>query len=201
MMDSEDMALLALATIAQERARKVIADSKVVECWQGIGADVNLIGSLKMGLLMKHRDIDFHIYTKDFSIAESFRAMQQLAQNPNIKRIEYANLLNDEDSCLEWHAWFDAGDGGALWQLDMMHIVKGSRYDGYFEGLAERIGKKMTMEQKVTILRLKNQTPEDMKIPGIEYYMAVLRDSISDFQSFLQWRQDNPQTGIVRWHP
>ncbi len=200
-MKDEDKGLLAVATIAQERARKVIAESRVVECWQSIGAEVNLIGSLKMGLLMKHRDIDFHIYTPKFSIPESFRAMQMLAQNPRIKRIEYANLLDEEDACLEWHAWFDAGDGGALWQLDMMHIIKGSRYDGYFEGLAERISKKMTMDQKITILSLKNQTPEDMKIPGIEYYMAVMRDNVSDFAGFLQWRQDNPQTGIVQWRP
>ncbi|MBS4773226.1 MAG: phosphoglycerate mutase family protein [Proteobacteria bacterium] len=192
--------ILRLAEENQEKARLVIAGSGVIECWEEIGAEVNLIGSLKMGLLMKHRDIDFHIYTPELKLADSFRAIARLADKPRIKRIEYANLLDEEDSCLEWHAWYEDYDG-QLWQIDMMHIVKGSTYDGYFEDMAARIVAALTPELKETILRLKWQTPDDVKIPGIEYYMAVMRDNVRTYDEFIKWRQTHPQNGIVTWRP
>ena len=49
-------------------------------------------------------------------------------------------------------------------QIDMIHIRKGSRYDGYFEKVAERISSVLTDEIKRTILQLKNETPESEKI-------------------------------------
>lgn len=192
--------ILRLAEENQEKARQVIADSKVVECWKEIGAEINLIGSLKMGLLMKHRDIDFHIYTPELKISDSFRAIVRLAENPRIKRIEYANLLGEEDSCLEWHAWYEDSEAH-LWQIDMMHIVRGSLYDGYFEGLADRIAAVLTPRQKEIILRLKWQTPDDVKVSGIEYYMAVIRDNVFTYDEFVKWRQMHPQEGIVSWRP
>lgn len=66
---------------------------------------------------------------------------------------------------------------GELWQLDMIHIEKGSRYDGYFEEVARRISAALTDETREAILRLKWETPDTEKIAGIEYYMAVLRDA------------------------
>lgn len=199
-MTIETENLLNISETAQVQARKVIADSKVIDCWESIGAKVNLVGSLSMGLLMTHRDIDFHIYTPKLDIAQSFRAIQKLAQNPRIKRVEYTNMLDEEDCCLEWHAWFEA-QTGELWQLDMMHIVKGSFYDGYFERVASRIVEVMTPEQKLTILRLKYQTPAEIKIPGIEYYLAVIRDGVADFQELQEWRRSKRPEGIIDWCP
>lgn len=194
------MDILKLANENQVKARKVIADSKVIEAWQSIGAEINQVGSMAMGLLMKHRDIDFHIYTNKLNIAESFVAMSRLSENPRIKRVSYDNLLDAEDCCLEWHAWYE-DDEKNLWQLDMMHIVRGSEFDGYFEHIAERIKEVITPEQKETVLRLKYQTPEDMKIAGIEYYKAVLRDSVQTFEEFMTWREKNPLQGIEKWVP
>ena len=79
---------------------------------------------LEYGTLMKHKDIDFHIYTSPFRISDSFLAMARLAENPLIKRIEYGNSLDTEEQCVEWHAWFQDPDN-ELWQIDMIHIVKG----------------------------------------------------------------------------
>ena len=71
--------------------------------------------------------------------------MARLAENPLIKRIEYGNSLDTEEQCVEWHAWFQDPDN-ELWQIDMIHIVKGSRYDGYFEKMAERITAVLTRD-------------------------------------------------------
>ena len=64
------------------------------------------------------------------NIADSFAAMTRIAANPRIRRIEYGNLLDAPDQCLEWHAWYaDADD--RLWQIDAIHMARGSAWEGY----------------------------------------------------------------------
>ena len=62
-----------------------------------------------------------------------------------------------------------------LWQIDMIHIVKGSRYDGYFEKMAERITAVLTDETRQAILKLKYETPDTVKIMGVEYYQQSFK--------------------------
>ena len=157
------------------------------------------VGSLRTGLLMKHRDIDFHIYSSPFRLSDSFAAMAALVADPAVKRFEGANLLHTPEACVEWHLWYD--DGGEEWQVDMIHLVKGSRYDGYFERVAERIEAVITPRQRETVLRLKYETPDDEKIMGIEYYLAVIRDGIADYPAFVQWRKQQPADRIIEWIP
>ncbi len=126
--------------------------------------------------------------------------MAQLAENPNIVKIEYVNLLQEADTCLEWHAWY-RDERNLLWQLDMIHMPAGSPYDGYFEKIAERIAAVITPEQRTAILQLKFETPDELKIAGIEYYLAVIRDGIRNYADFDRWRQQNPLNGIVEWMP
>jgi len=192
--------ILAIAEQNQQRAREIINDTGIIECWQCVDATVNLIGSLKTGLLMKHRDIDFHIYTPIMKIADSFKAVAMLAENPRIKNITFTNLLDTEEECLEWHAWYRDTDN-QLWQIDMIHIVKGSRYDGYFEKVTERISSVLTAETREAILKLKYETPDEEKIMGIEYYIAVIRDDIRTYTDFARWRKEIPQSDILEWMP
>ena len=189
---------LKLAQENQKKAFEIIEKTKVLECWQSIGAEINLIGSLKMGLLCKHLDIDFHIYTPTLEVAQSFAAIAKLANNPKIIHIEYRNLLEEEDQYLEWHALYQDEQ---LWQIDMIHIVQGSKYAGYCERVAQRILAVMSEAQKEQILRLKFETPDNLKIAGIEYYQAVLQEGITDFKEFMQWRKNRPQGAIIEWIP
>ena len=182
------------------RAEEVIRDSRLAEIWRSVGAEVRQVGSLRSGLLMKHRDIDFHIYSSPLRLADSFTAMARLAENSRIRSITFNNLLDAPDQCLEWHAWYaDADD--RLWQIDMIHMPKGSAYDGYFERVADRIAAVLTDRTRETILRLKYETPEAEKIMGIEYYQAVLRDGVGTYAEFEAWRAANPVTGILEWMP
>ena len=189
---------LHLAQANQQKAFDIIEQCQIRQAWQSIGAQINLIGSLKMGLLVKHRDIDFHIYTPVLDVAQSFAAMAQIAKNPKIVHIEYRNLLNEEDSCLEWHAWYQDEEE---WQIDMIHIVQGSKYAGYFEKQAERILAVMSEQQRETILRLKFETPNEIKIAGIEIYQAVIESGITTFDELQQWRANRAQNGIIEWIP
>ena len=182
------------------RAEEVIRDSRLAEIWRSVGAEVRQVGSLRSGLLMKHRDIDFHIYSSPLRLADSFAAMARLAENNRIRSITFNNLLDAPDQCLEWHAWYaDADD--QLWQIDMIHMPKGSAYDGYFERVADRIAAVLTDRTRETILRLKYETPEAEKIMGIEYYQAVLRDGVGTYAEFEAWRAAHPVTGILEWIP
>ena len=169
--------ILEIAAANQQRAREVIRDTGLEAAWRAAGAEPNLVGSLRTGLLMKHRDIDFHIYSPSLNIADSFAAMTRIAANPRIRRIEYGNLLDAPDQCLEWHAWYaDADD--RLWQIDMIHMARGSAWEGYFERVADRIGAVLTDETRRAILQIKYDTPDEAKNMGIEYYQAVLRDGV-----------------------
>ena len=60
----------------------------------------------------------------------------------------------------------------------MIHMPCGSAWDGYFERVADRIAAVLTDETHRAILQIKYDTPETVKIMGIEYYQAVLRDGV-----------------------
>ena len=194
------MNILELAKRNQQKAWEIIEDTRIVRIWEGIGAKVNLVGSLRTGLLMKHRDIDFHIYTSPLDLSASFRAMAELAENTSVKKIEYTNLLHTAEACIEWHAWYQDMEG-ELWQMDMIHIQEGSRYDGYFERVAERIYAVLTDEMRLAILKLKYETPDTEKIMGVEYYQAVIQDGVRSYPEFEEWRRLHPAVGVVEWMP
>jgi len=194
------MNILELAKRNQQKAWEIIEDTRIVRIWEGIGAKVNLVGSLRTGLLMKHRDIDFHIYTSPLDLSASFRVMAELAENMSIKKIEYTNLLHTAEACIEWHAWYQDMEG-ELWQMDMIHIQEGSRYDGYFERVAERISAVLTDEMRLAILKLKYETPDTEKIMGVEYYQAVIQDGVRSYPEFEEWRRLHPAVGVVEWVP
>ncbi|MBE6357120.1 MAG: phosphoglycerate mutase family protein [Lentisphaerae bacterium] len=182
-----------------EKALQVIEKSNVRQVWESIGAEVHQVGSMAMGLLMKHRDIDFHIYTDELNVSESFKVIQKLCANPSVTRMEYRNLADTAEACLEFHIWFMLEN--EEWQLDMIQILKGSQFDGYFENVAARINAVLTPETRRTILELKYLTPDDEHIMGIEYYQAVIEDNVKTYPEFLQWRSKHPATGIVTWCP
>lgn len=193
--------ILRLAAENRQRALRLIEELQLFEAWRSAGAAPHLVGSLRSGLLMKHLDIDLHVYSPaPLRIEESFSAVARIARHPGIREIEYANRLDAEDNCLEWHVQY-ADERGALWQIDMIHFPEGSPWEGHFERVADRIAAALTDETRHAILQLKYETPDTEKVPGIAYYMAVLRDGVRTFPEFSAWRRAHPLTGIVAWMP
>jgi hypothetical protein len=192
--------ILTLAENNTKRAWEIIDDVKIFQAWESIGATINLVGSLSMGLMMKHKDIDFHVYSDSLDVSESFRAMAALAAHPSITQVHYNNLADTSEVCLEWHAWYRDKDN-ELWQLDIIHILRGSTYDGFFEKMAARVKEVITEQQKETILRLKYETPETEKIIGVEYYQAVIRDNVQTFEELLEWKSKRDSNAIIEWIP
>jgi hypothetical protein len=196
-MNKDDIELLSRHNL--EQALLVIEKSGIRQAWEAIGAVVNQVGSTAMGLLMKHRDIDFHIYTDKLDFSESFEVIRKICAAPAVTRMEYRNLADTEEKCLEFHVWFSLDD--EEWQIDMIQILKGSLFDGYFERVAKRIKEVLTPETRRAILELKYHTPDDEHIMGIEYYQAVIADGIRSYPEFIQWRKTHPANGIVKWCP
>lgn len=192
--------ILQIAKQMQDEAWAVIHEIDVINHWSSIGATVNLVGSLKTGLLIHNYDIDFHIYTNPFKLADSFLAMSMLAENKRIKTVNYSNLIEEEDRCVEWHAFYE-DRRGKNWQIDMIHILNDSPYVGYFENVAERISNVLTQETREAILKIKYELPNDKKVTSIKIYQAVIEGGVRDMEAFWRWEEENQNTGIITWMP
>lgn len=196
-MDQKEVLELAYAN--QRLAQKVLNESGIVEILESNGCRVNLIGSLRMGLLASHRDIDLHFYSKNITEESSFAIVAQIAKIPGITEIKCINGLHTEEHCMAWHIFYSYGN--EIWQFDLIHIEEGTEYDGYFERMADRIVEVMTPIQKEIILRLKFETPADRNYHGVEYYEAVISDGIEDMTEFEKWVIEHRKKPMYFWIP
>lgn len=175
-----------LALQNQQRAYGILEELKLTELWENGGCKVHLVGSLAMGLLVKHLDIDLHVYSSGMTEESSFAMVAQLAKHPSIGEIRCVNGLHTDEHCISWHIQYQDTDG-RLWQIDIIHIEAGTRYDGYFETMAQRINAILTTEQRDTILRLKYETPDSEEIHGVEYYQAVIEGNVRTLEELRDW--------------
>ena len=150
---------------------------------------------------MKNKDIDFHVYTPELNIEKSFLAVSKISSNIKIEKVTYNNLIDTDEHCIEWHLFYKENDKdyNEIWQIDIIHILEGSYYDGYFEKVADEIINMLTEEKRNIILQLKYKTPDDIKIMGIEYYKAVLQYNVTNFEDFIKWRDEQLFNGIIEF--
>jgi len=184
-----------------EKAFKIIRELQIEEIWKKFNSTCNLIGSVKTGLLMSHLDIDFHVYSDDFSIEKSFGAISQISQNRKIKEVLYKNLLEAEDMCLEWHLSYEETPG-RVWTIDIIHIKNESPYAGVIERITEKINSVLTEKLRQTILKIKWESERQKeKFFGIDIYQAVIDEQIESFEDFKIWKQNKKDVGISLWEP
>ncbi len=188
------------ARINQERAYGVLRELDLVNFWERWGCRVNVIGSLAMGLLVKHLDIDLHVYSRELTEEKSFAIVGELAKNPRIKELKCINGLFTEERCVAWHLQYEDSQKD-IWQIDIIHIEEGTAYDGFFERMAERIKTRLTPEQRDAILRLKYETPADEVIHGVEYYRAVIEDGVESVEDMRRWVKANRKAEGIYWMP
>lgn len=191
--------ILEFSIVNQARARMVLRESGITEIWMKHGCRVNLVGSLRMGLLVKHRDIDLHVYSKCITEESSFSIAAFMAKLSGVTEIRCINGLHTDERCMAWHVLYNYE--GEIWQFDLIHIEEGSRYDGYFERMADRISEVMTPQQKEVILRLKYETPSDKDFHGVEYYEAVIADGIENMSDFEEWVSKHRLKPMYYWIP
>ena len=117
-----------------------------------------------------------------------------------IPEIQFKNLIQTEEECIEWHAIYEDEDMNT-WKFDMIHIRKGSKYDGVVEKVTVAITNQLTPEIKNTILQIKFDVPDGIQIPGIEIYHAVFVGGVRSYKELEQWRKTNPLTNSLDWLP
>lgn len=83
----------------------------------------------------------------------------------------------------------------------MIHIRRGSKYDGTVEKVADAIVSQLTPDIRQTILRIKNDIPDNIQIPGIEIYHAVFTGGVRSYAELQTWRGNNPLTDSLSWMP
>lgn len=194
------MDIIKLAEQTQLIALKILEETRIIQEWESIGATVNIVGSIRSGLMMKSKDIDLHIYSDILDIEESFSIMQKLSKRLSFKEILYKNQIHTDEECIEWHAWYEDNQLN-LWKFDMIHIRKGSKYDGFVERVTDAIIEKLTPEIREVILNIKFDIPETIIIPSIEIYYAVFSGKVKNYIEFEQWRRDNPMINSLDWQP
>lgn len=197
-MDQKGINDLALAN--QKKAHEVLKVSGIADIWRNAGCRINLIGSLKMGLLVSHRDIDLHVYSKNITEESSFAIASQCLKLPNVTEIKCINGLHTDEHCMAWHVYYKSLEN-EIWQFDIIHIEEGTEYDGYFERMADRIMEVMTPEQRDTILRLKYEAPVDADFHGVEYYEAVIADGVRTMPDFKNWVAEHRRKPFYYWIP
>ena len=184
----------------RRRAAEVLRDSKVLEAWESIGGLVRGVGSFRSGLMMKHRDIDLHVYTDTLDVSRSLAALGPVIASGKTIGLTYINGANSDEHCLEWHLRLLDEDGNE-WKIDMIQILAGTKYDGAMEDVADAVAEAATPEERKRILALKNACPDELKICGIEYCKAVIADHVTDWAEFMAWRKDNPPETLMDWRP
>lgn len=194
------MDILELARHNQQTAWKILEHTGIIPAWERIGATVHLVGSLKSGLLAKSKDIDLHIYTDTLDIAASFSVMQKLAERLSLREVQYKNLIHTEEECIEWHTIYK-DENMDTWKFDMIHIRKGSKYDGVVEKVIAAIMNRLTPELRKTILQIKFNVPDGVMIPGIEIYYAVFTGGVRSYEELEQYRKTNPLINSLDWMP
>ena len=175
-----------LSDASSVKAQKVLKESGIAEVWKRAGCKVNIVGSLRMGLMASHRDIDLHVYSKGITAKESFAIMSEIAENPRVTEIKCINGLHTDEHCVAWHVMYSAEDG-EIWQFDIIHIEEGSEYDNYFERMADRIKEVITEDQRYLILKLKFEAPAESGYHGVEFYEAVIKDGVKNLEEFQAW--------------
>lgn len=184
----------------QQTASRIYMESEIPLVWEKAGCRVNLVGSLRMGLLATHRDIDLHVYSTNITEQSSFAIASQMSALPGVKEITCINGLHTDEHCMAWHVKY-MSENGEEWKFDIIHIEEGTEYDGYFERMADRIQEVMTPHQHDLILRLKFETPEGETIHGVEYYEAVIADGVSSLTELRDWVAKHRKKTTDYWIP
>ncbi len=190
--------ILQLAQQNTKEAFSLLRQSRAVTAWDLQGAEVHIVGSLACGLYFNSRDIDLHVYTDPFDMENAFAAMAMIAQQKGFKRLTCQNLLDTPEACVEWHVFFE-DEKGDEWNLDIIHIMRGSRYDGYFEKQAAAIKEMLTDPTRTAILQIKKDLPRTPHIGGIWIYTAVLRDGVRTLSAFNDWYAKQNKNQILEW--
>ena len=168
-----------MARMAQAEARHIAEELDIGGHWRRAGAVVNAVGSFRTNLLVRHRDIDFHVYTPVLDHDLSFRVMAALARSPHLNSLHFVDGSRTKERCLEWHGIWQR-PGGAPWQIDIIHMESGSTFDGFSNALPTVFAGAWTTERGTpssasNMRRRKTRASTGWNITGLSWKGACAR--------------------------
>ena len=170
----------------------------LLERWARVGRPV-VVGSLRFGM-MRHPNLDLEIYADTPQVAEGFAVVAELAQVPGVRQVFYLNAMDTPDQGLYWRVDFE-DEQGDLWDIDNWLVAHDHPNAGLADGLATALAAKLTTEQRLTVLTIKNAQDCANKARGVDIYKAVMAGGVRTAQEFEAWRAANPPAEIELWRP
>ena len=125
----------------QQEATQLLRGLSLLQNWEGIGCEAHVVGSLAMELMLRRRNINVCVYSDAVSVEQSADGIAQLSSSLGIGKVSYENLLHTERQCIIWHVPYRDVSGDD-WTFDMVHMVRGSAYDGYLRSVAQGVYEK-----------------------------------------------------------
>ncbi|MBU1154724.1 MAG: phosphoglycerate mutase family protein [Proteobacteria bacterium] len=190
--------LLQKAAELQERGWEVVRRLGLLERWSRVGRPV-LVGSLRFGL-MGHPNLDLEIYTETPQVADGFAVVSELAQVPGVVQVQYFNALDTADQGLYWRVDYQ-DERGDIWDIDNWLVAHDHPNAGLADGLATALEAKLSDEQRLAVLTIKNASDRANKARGVDIYKAVMTGGVTTPEEFERWRLANPPAEIELWQP
>lgn len=162
---------------------------------------VQIDGSFAYRLMCKP-DIDFHVFTQSLSIKPVAEVCQELLLIPELTQLQVSNRQSfvpprpgtPKGIYLGFKIFFRNKN----WNFDVWNINPAHKINS--ETFARGWEKKLTEQQRDTILLLKYNLIEQERYPGIEkgmyasadVYRAVLSGDVQTIEELDSWRENNP---------
>ncbi|MBI2798426.1 hypothetical protein HYX70_04000 [Candidatus Saccharibacteria bacterium] len=163
--------------------------------------DIHVDGSFAYGLMVKP-DIDFHIYSSFPDIRKVSEVSQKLLETPELVRI----LVSNKQDYLEPETGHPKGIylgfrifyKGQAWNFDVWVVKPENKVDS--EMFEFGWHKKLTKEQRDSILLLKYNLKDQGRYPGLDegmyasadIYRAVMKDGVRTIEELDEWRKTHP---------
>lgn len=188
----------------QNEAEEVLKELQLIEDLNRVGR-AELVGSAALGL-MTWRDIDIEV-SADLDLPGFLGIVSKLIENP---RIIDLTLQDTRESTNENMAdgWY-IGARYALTEADKWDLIKKYKQEAWKIDIwiigsghpklgienTKKIGDKLTKENRLHILEIKNKLATHpwyrKKIYSVDLYQAILEDGVIDLEGFVKWVKKN----------
>lgn len=193
--------LLDKADALQIKALDIIKELEIFPLWEKLGKTYH-VGASRTGLILEP-DIDLETYVDIARPQDGFKVITEIAKSANIEHISYYNFLQTNDPGLYWKIEYKDSESTS-WKIDHWLIPLSHPNAGMADRFASRISEILTNELRLGILTIKNDarnSNEPEKPRSIDIYKAVIKDGITDYNSFLIWQKNNPPPILETWSP
>lgn len=199
-LSGRDGDVLARAERLRSAAASVVRHLGLMERLAELGRPVP-VGAMAYDV-MTRPDIDIEVYSASPGILASFAVMARIAEIPGVRRIRFANALDEPDQGLYWGIRYRAPDADAPmeWSVDIW-LLPDDHPGPKASDLVAPMQAAMTPEIRLAIVCLKAQLADRTDVHGIDIYRAVIDGHVRSVDAFDRWFEVHRQPELTFWRP